>query len=65
MSTRAHAFVAMPFGTKPDRDGKDVHFNLVFSDLIKPAVEAAGLTCSEPTRSSAPVTSVSTCSRSC
>ena len=33
-----HAFVAMPFGTK---DG--INFDLVYSDLIKPALEAAGL----------------------
>ncbi len=33
-----HAFVAMPFGTK-----EGINFDLVYSDLIKPALEAAGL----------------------
>ncbi|HTE14387.1 MAG TPA: tetratricopeptide repeat protein, partial [Burkholderiales bacterium] len=33
-----HAFVAMPFGTK-----EGINFNGVYTDLIKPALEAAGL----------------------
>ncbi|HTD89627.1 MAG TPA: tetratricopeptide repeat protein, partial [Burkholderiales bacterium] len=33
-----HAFVAMPFGTK-----EGINFDVVYSDLIKPALEAAGL----------------------
>lgn len=37
-----HAFVAMPFGSKPGADGKNIDFNLVFSELLKPALEAAG-----------------------
>jgi hypothetical protein len=43
MSTRAHAFVAMPFGSKPGRDGKPIDFNRVFAELIVPALEDAGL----------------------
>ena len=43
MLTRPHAFVAMPFGRKPAADGQEVDFNRVFTDLIAPAVEAAGL----------------------
>jgi tetratricopeptide (TPR) repeat protein len=44
MSTRAHAFVAMPFGAKAGADGQVIDFNRVFSEYIKPALEAAGLT---------------------
>ncbi len=44
MSTRAHAFVAMPFGSKPGRDGQTIDFNSVFSQYIVPALEDAGLT---------------------
>src|SRR3954451_13980800 len=33
-----HAFVAMPYGIK-----EEVDFNAVFRDLIKPALESAGL----------------------
>ncbi|MDJ0740383.1 MAG: tetratricopeptide repeat protein [Gammaproteobacteria bacterium] len=40
---KPHAFVAMPFGTKPDHDDKPVDFNRVYAELIKPALEAAGL----------------------
>jgi tetratricopeptide (TPR) repeat protein len=43
MAIRAHAFVAMPFGLKPGPDGVDVDFNRVYRELIKPAIEAAGL----------------------
>ncbi len=39
-----HAFIAMPFGTKPGADGKDIHFNRVYEELLKPALEAAGCT---------------------
>lgn len=42
MSTRPHAFVAMPFGSKPGADGKLIDFNLIYRDLIAPALEAAG-----------------------
>src|SRR4029453_16066978 len=44
MSVRPHAFVVMPFGTKPGADGKDIDFNRVYDDYIKPALEHAGLT---------------------
>jgi tetratricopeptide (TPR) repeat protein len=44
MSTRAHAFVAMPFGSKPGRDGQSIDFNRVFDEYIGPALEEAGLT---------------------
>ena len=37
-----HAFIAMPFGTKPDADGVPIDFNRVFDELLKPALEAAG-----------------------
>ena len=40
---KPHAFVAMPFGTKPDGSGQNVDFNCVYAQYIKPALEAAGL----------------------
>ena len=40
---KLHAFVAMPFGLKKDSQGNDIDFNRVYDDLIKPALEAAGL----------------------
>lgn len=40
-------FVLMPFGKKPDASGRQVDFDAVFQELIKPAIEAAGL---EPLR---------------
>jgi tetratricopeptide (TPR) repeat protein len=53
MSARPHAFVAMPFGTKPgprDADGgavdpnlTHIDFNRVYTEYICPALEAAGL----------------------
>ena len=39
-----HAFIAMPFGTKPGADGKDIDFNRIYAELLKPALEAAGCT---------------------
>ncbi|MCB1728337.1 MAG: tetratricopeptide repeat protein, partial [Gammaproteobacteria bacterium] len=41
---KPHAFVAMPFGTKPGPDGLPVDFNRVYAELIRPALEQAGLT---------------------
>src|SRR5262245_2201 len=41
---RPHAFVAMPFGKKAGRDGKEVDFNRVYAEYIAPALEEAGLT---------------------
>ncbi|MDF0668456.1 MAG: hypothetical protein P0119_20600 [Nitrospira sp.] len=40
---KPHAFVAMPFGVKKDNQGTEIDFNRVYSELIKPALEAAGL----------------------
>ena len=43
MGIKPHAFVAMPFGQKPGPDGNVIDFNRVYIELIKPALEAAGL----------------------
>jgi tetratricopeptide (TPR) repeat protein len=43
MTTRPHAFVAMPFGVKPGVDGEPIDFNRVYGEYIAPALEAAGL----------------------
>ncbi|NOU11691.1 MAG: DUF4071 domain-containing protein, partial [Nitrospira sp.] len=40
---KPHAFVAMPFGVKKDGQGNEIYFNRVYAELIKPALEAAGL----------------------
>jgi tetratricopeptide (TPR) repeat protein len=40
---KPHAFVAMPFGTKPGLDGVPIDFNVIYRDYIRPGVEAAGL----------------------
>jgi hypothetical protein len=40
---KPHAFVAMPFGTKPGPDGQAIDFNRVYMDYIQPALESAGL----------------------
>ncbi len=40
---KPHAFVAMPFGTKPDAEGNQIDFNSIYTIYIKPALEAAGL----------------------
>src|SRR5216110_2944618 len=40
-------FVLMPFGSKPDAAGTIIDFDAVYKDLIKPAIEEAGL---EPLR---------------
>jgi hypothetical protein len=37
-------FVLMPFGQKPSAGGAVVDFDAVYRDLIKPAIDAAGLT---------------------
>jgi tetratricopeptide (TPR) repeat protein len=37
------AFLVMPFGIKPGPDGKNINFDKVYLDYLKPAVEAAGL----------------------
>ncbi len=41
---KPHAFIAMPFGTKPGPDGQPIDFNQVFDQLIRPALERAGCT---------------------
>ena len=41
---RPHAFVAMPFGTKPGPEGEPIDFNRVYAEYMAPALEAAGLT---------------------
>ncbi len=38
-----HAFVVMPFGTKPGPDGKPIDFNRVYSEYLQPALEQAGV----------------------
>lgn len=40
---KPHAFVAMPYGVKKDSQGNEIDFNRVYAELIKPALEAAGL----------------------
>lgn len=42
MSTKVHAFVVMPFGSKPDAEGHLIHFDRVYTDYIRPALVAAG-----------------------
>jgi tetratricopeptide (TPR) repeat protein len=39
---KPHAFVAMPFGTKPNHEGTPIDFNRVYAELIRPALEEAG-----------------------
>jgi MAP3K TRAFs-binding domain len=36
-------FVLMPFGTKPDESGKQIDFDIVYTSIIAPAIEAAAL----------------------
>src|SRR5918912_103583 len=40
---RPLCFVLMPFGKKPDAAGSLIDFDAVYSDLIRPAIEAAEL----------------------
>jgi tetratricopeptide (TPR) repeat protein len=47
MSAKPLCFVLMPFGRKPDAGGVTIDFDAVYRDLIKPAIDAAGL---EPIR---------------
>lgn len=37
-----HAFIVMPFGTKPGADGRPVDFDRVFKELLEPALADAG-----------------------
>lgn len=41
--TKPHAFVVMPYGTKPGPDGKPINFNLIFEQYITSALFNAGL----------------------
>src|SRR6266850_6021934 len=43
MAARPHAFVVMPFGTKPGADGQMIDFNRVYGEYIEPALKEAGL----------------------
>jgi tetratricopeptide (TPR) repeat protein len=43
MSTKPHAFVVMPFGSKSGPDGQLIDFNRVYTEYLKPALESAGL----------------------
>src|SRR4051812_9331087 len=43
MSQRPLCFVLMPFGTKPSAGGATIDFDVVYRELIRPAVEDAGL----------------------
>ncbi len=38
-----HVFVAMPFGSKAAADGHPIDFDRVYAELIRPALESAGL----------------------
>ncbi len=40
---KPHAFIAMPFGSKPDASGQIIDFNRVYTEYLKPSLEAAGL----------------------
>src|SRR5690348_14919892 len=40
---KPHAFVAMPFGSKPGPDGQLIDFNRVYTEYIQTALEAAGM----------------------
>ena len=37
-----HAFIVMPFGTKPGADGQPIDFDRVFQELLEPALANAG-----------------------
>ena len=41
----AHAFIAMPFGTKAGADGKEIDFNRIYCGLLKPAFEVSSFDC--------------------
>lgn len=38
-----HVFVAMPFGSRRDTAGQEIDFDLIYGELIRPALESAGL----------------------
>jgi hypothetical protein len=35
---RLQAFVVMPFGTKLDAEGRDIDFDVIYEDIIVPAL---------------------------
>ncbi len=39
---KLHAFIAMPFGTKPGADGQPIDFNRIHDELLRPALLKAG-----------------------
>lgn len=39
---KRHAFVAMPYGTRPDAEGRPIDFNRIHDELLRPALLAAG-----------------------
>ena len=41
--SRGRAFVVMPFGRKPDAKGEEIDFDLVYRELIAPALQDAGI----------------------
>ncbi len=42
MSYRAICFVIMPFGRKPDMSGREIDFDLIYRDIIEPAIGDVG-----------------------
>jgi hypothetical protein len=43
MPVKPNAFIAMSFGSKPGPMGQVINFNRIYSELIKPALQATGL----------------------
>src|SRR5580765_6653259 len=43
MSSTRRAFVIMPFGRKKAADGTEIDFDAIYTKLLAPAVQAAGL----------------------
>lgn len=41
----AHAFIAMPFGTKAGAAGKEIDFNRIYCGLLKPVFEVSSFDC--------------------
>ncbi len=41
----AHAFIAMPFGTKAGANGKEIDFNRIYCGLFKSAFEVSSFDC--------------------
>ena len=42
MPYRAICFVIMPFGRKPDASGREIDFDIVYKDIIEPAIRDVG-----------------------